>query len=107
MASLAPLPPTPQQSFAHMAGAPQGSPPHPTPNGLPYGAHSYNMSFESTSQPSFPSGPPQTYPMPGYSRSFGALGDGYGGNRGAYEGKPQIYTVRPAASRLEWVELVC
>lgn len=92
MASIA----TPQQSFAHMAAPlPQGSP----PNGLPtssYAAHGYSMSFggESNSQPSFASTGPQPYPMPGYSRSFGSLGDGYAGSRGAYEGKPQIYTVR-------------
>ena len=100
MASIAPLPPTPQQSFSYIA--PQASPPQQqTPNGLSssYG-HSYNMSFDSlhTSQStpnysqSFPNS--QSYPNgpagnAAFSRSFG---DGYAVPRG-YEGKPQIYTV--------------
>ena len=70
------------------------------------------MSFPADNmggQPNYSNSQPQTYPHPGYSRSFGSLpGDGYGagapgaavGGRNAapvavYEGggKAQIYTV--------------
>ena len=123
MASIAPLPPTPQQSFSHMA--PQGSPPQhqqtpSQPNGLPAYGHSYSMSFDS-SQPTQPQlhGQPsyaqsfsgsQTYPNgpvsgAGYSRSFG---EGYGGNgTRTFDGKPQIYTVECTADlRRLWVKLL-
>ena len=85
---------SPQQSFAHMAGSPSSQPPKGQVPPSSYG-HSYNMSFgDSHSQPSFPSSGPMPYPIPqSYSRSFG--GESYGGRpQQAYEGKPQIYTVR-------------
>jgi len=101
--TLAAMPPTPQQSFTHMAPAasPHGHPGPTQPNGMPmYGhGHGYSTSFDSQynapiqphGQPvysqSFPNGPVSN---PGYARSFG---EGYGQPRG-YGEKPQIYTVR-------------
>ncbi|KAK5138564.1 hypothetical protein LTR08_000152 [Meristemomyces frigidus] len=87
------MPPTPQQSFSHMA--PAASPQSSQPNSVPNYGHGYNMSFDSQhAQPmpqqpmysqSFPNGPVSN---PGYARSFG---EGFGGPRG-YGEKPQIYT---------------
>ena len=103
MASIAAMPPTPQQqqSFSHMP--PAGSPQSGHPNGMSGYGHPYNMSFDGQhghpmqqqqqqqQQPiysqSFPNGPVSN---PGYARSFG---EGFGGPRG-YGEKPQIYTVR-------------
>jgi len=96
MASIAAMPPTPQQSFSHMA--PANSPPGPASQPPPISSYppSYSMSFDSqhsapisNTQPVYP----QSYPNgpisnPGYARSFG---DGYGMR--AYGEKPQIYTV--------------
>ena len=112
MASIAPLPPTPQQSLPQMAPPPAGSPVSAhqqyssQPNGQPHYGHTYNMSFDSPqhaplSQPtyahsfsgqSFPNGPVSGA---GYSRSFA---EGYGASapqpvQRGFEGKPQIYTV--------------
>lgn len=96
MASIAAMPPTPQQSFSHMA--PSASPPGPAsqPPGISSYQHGYNMSFDSQHSAPASHGQavyPQSYPNgpisnPGYARSFG---DGYGMR--AYGEKPQIYTV--------------
>lgn len=90
------MPPTPQQSFSHMAPAasPPASQSGPQPNGgMPGYGHNYNMSFDSQNggqamnyNQNFQNGPVAN---PGYARSFG---DGSFGGRG-YD-KPQIYTVR-------------
>ncbi|WPG98012.1 Hypothetical protein R9X50_00079600 [Acrodontium crateriforme] len=80
------MPPTPNQSFSHMA--PAGS---PTGSQSAYG-HAYNMSFDGSQSgsqamsfsQSFPNGPVAN---PGYARSFGEGAYGYRGNE-----KPQIYT---------------
>lgn len=99
MASIAPLPPTPQQSISHMP-PPQASPPQQPIPPSSYG-NSYNMSFDS--QPSQPSQSySQSFPNSqqgsfnngpvsgaGYSRSFG----GRVPAQRQYEDNTQIYTV--------------
>ena len=106
MATIAAMPPTPQQSFTHMlpAASPQGHQPSSQPNGMPAYGHSHNLSFDSQhSQPMFSQGQPsfsQSFPNgpisnPGYARSFG---EGYGAPRG-YGEKPQIYTVSRGAGQ--------
>lgn len=114
--SISPLPPTPQQSLAHLQGMhpPQASPPQQVPPSA-YGnsynmifdssqqsqgviAPSYSQSFPNSQQGSFSNGPVSSTGV-GYSRSFG----GRYPAPGQYEDSTQIYTVR--VSRRPFTEL--
>lgn len=122
MASIAPLPPTPQQAppMAQMAPPPAGSPVSAHPQYAPPShapspyahAHGYNMSFDSPqhaihSQPSYAHSFSQSFPNgpvsgAGYSRSFAE--PQYAASTGqqrSFDGKPQIYTVRLLAQLVE------
>lgn len=109
--SISPLPPTPQQSLAHLQGMhpPQASPPQqipPSAYGNSYSmsfdssqqsqgavAPSYSQSFTNSQQGSFSNGPVSSTGV-GYSRSFGQRYPA----PGQYEDSTQIYTVRAPRS---------